>query len=227
MEKESREPENLGFIRKYAYNSLGRARRESKIENVDSQRLLHYLDQRAAEDPLFRRSALVDDDGRLMIFFYRDAHCLLGYNIFGDVLLVDTTQKTNKYNLVCDPFIGTNHHIQNFMFRVGFLSVETTTSFERLFLMFLNYMEMKEPDVVFSDQCQALMNDIDLTFQIAKHRLYQWHINHNTTSHFGLLNDDAEFKKIWHHCMNSCDTEDEFDETWKNMIESYELSEIR
>lgn len=148
MEKEARGPENLGFIRKDAYNSLGRARRESKIENVDAQRLLQYLDKRAAEDPLFRWSAQLDDDGRLMNFFYRDARCLLDYNTFGDVLLVDTTHKTNKYNLVCAPFVGTNHHRQNVMFGVGFLSDETTVSFEWLFSTFLNHMEMKEPDVV-------------------------------------------------------------------------------
>lgn len=37
--------------------------------------------------------------------------------------------RTNKYNLICNPFIGINHHWQNILFDCAFLSNETT-SFE-------------------------------------------------------------------------------------------------
>lgn len=226
MTKESGGIENVGFIRKDAYNSIGRARRESKIQNVDAQRVLEFFDKKATEDPLFRSSVQLDDDGRLMNFFYRDARCALDYNHFGDVLSIDTTHKTNKYNLLCAPFVGMNHHRQNIMFGVAFLSDETTKSFEWLFSTFLLHMGMQEPKVVFSDEAQALINGIDYTFQTAKHRLCQWHINQNSGTHFGSLNGDFEFKKTWYHCMNGCETEEEFEESWTNMIEKYNLSEV-
>ncbi|KAH6783632.1 hypothetical protein C2S52_008591 [Perilla frutescens var. hirtella] len=81
----------------------------------------------------------------------------------------------------------------------------------------------KEPEVIFSDQCQALMNGVDNTFETAARRLCQWHINQNAPAHFGLLNGNVEFKKLWNRCMNGCETEDEFEEVWQQIIETYEL----
>lgn len=86
-------------------------------------------------------------------------------------------------------------------------------------------MKGKEPKVVFSDQCRAMMNVIDNIFPSAHHRLCQWQINQNAPSHFGSLNGDNAFKKLWHQCMNRCDTEAEFEEIWKTMMESYDLKE--
>ncbi|KAH6780106.1 hypothetical protein C2S52_011343 [Perilla frutescens var. hirtella] len=85
----------------------------------------------------------------------------------------------------------------------------------------------KEPEVVFSDQCQAFMNGVDYTFQIAAHRLCQCHINQNAPSQFGSLNGNIEFKKLWNRCMNDCETEEEFEEVWQKLIYMYELTNNR
>ncbi|KAH6794924.1 hypothetical protein C2S52_005401 [Perilla frutescens var. hirtella] len=106
---------------------------------------------------------------------------------------------------------------------ITFLSDETTETFEWLFGAFLEAMYGKEPEVIFSDQCQALMNGVDYTFKTAAHRLCQWHINQNAPTHFGSLNGNVEFKKLWNRCMNGCETEDEFEEVWQQLIETYEL----
>jgi hypothetical protein len=49
----------------------------------------------------------------------------LNYDCFGDVLVFDTTYRTNKYNLICASFVGVNHHWQNVMFGCAFLLDET------------------------------------------------------------------------------------------------------
>lgn len=147
----------------------------------------------------------------------RDSRCYTDYCAFGDVLSVDTTFKTNKYNLSCAPFVGLNHHA---MLGIAFLSDEKQETFEWLFETFLEAMQGKPPAVVFSDQCRALMNAIDSKFPSATHRLCQWHVNNNATKHFGLLNKNVEFKKMWHKCMNGVETED-FERLWHRMMDTH------
>ncbi|XP_057771040.1 protein FAR-RED IMPAIRED RESPONSE 1-like [Salvia miltiorrhiza] len=88
-------------------------------------------------------------------------------------------------------------------------------------------MNGKQPEVIFSDQCQALMNAIDSQFKGAAHRLCQWHINQNAPSHFRSLNGNSEFKRAWHHCMNWCESEEEFESLWTKMIADHGLAEHR
>ncbi|XP_057770842.1 protein FAR1-RELATED SEQUENCE 5-like [Salvia miltiorrhiza] len=225
MENEAGGPENTGFIRRDVYHHMDNVRRKSKMADGVSIAFMQYFVDKSNKEPFFYWNMQKDDEGRLMNFFYRDSRSALDYEYFGDVLFVDTTYKTNKYDLICAPFVGINHHLKNCMFGMAFLLDETTETFEWLFLTFLESMNAKEPEVVFSDQCQALMNGIDGQFKAASHRLCQWHINQNAPSHFGSLNGNNDFKRAWHHCMNWCESEEEFESLWKKMIEDYGLAE--
>ncbi|KAG8373845.1 hypothetical protein BUALT_Bualt11G0067600 [Buddleja alternifolia] len=88
---------------------------------------------------------------------------------------------------------------------------------------FLKSMGGKQPETIFTDQCQAMMNAIDTVFPCAHHRLCQWHINQNAPSHLGSMNNNSGFKKLWNECMHHCDSEEEFEVTWKKMIDDYNL----
>ncbi|KAH6797374.1 hypothetical protein C2S52_021928 [Perilla frutescens var. hirtella] len=121
MVKESGGRQNVGFIRKDAYAHMNRTKLETKVANGDANALYQF-------------------------FIDKDSRCAIAYKSFGNVFSVDTIYKTNKYNLVCAPFVSINHHLQNMMFGLGFLSDETTKSFEWLFGAFLESMNGKEPE---------------------------------------------------------------------------------
>ncbi|XP_075486204.1 protein FAR1-RELATED SEQUENCE 5-like [Primulina tabacum] len=101
---------------------------------------------------------------------------------------------------------------------------ETESSFEWLFKTFLDSMNGKQPETIFTDQCQAMMNAIETIFLHSHHWLCQWHINQNAPSHLGSLNDDSSFKRLWNKCMTHCESEEEFESTWSIMIDEYNLS---
>lgn len=132
---------------------------------------------------------------------------------------------TNQHGVLCHPFVGLNNLLNTMMFGMGFLSDETTKSFEWLFKTFLISMKGKQPKAIFTDQSMSIMNAIDNTFTSAKHRLCQWHINRNSTSYFGKLNGNREFKKLWFECMNHCETAEDFEARWFEMIVTYGLSD--
>ena len=76
-------------------------------------------------------------------------------------MVFDTTYCTNRYNLICAPFVGVNHHWQNVIFGCAFLLDETTASFKWLFKSFLDSMGNQSPITIFTNQDQAMSNAVE------------------------------------------------------------------
>ncbi|KAL0367697.1 UNVERIFIED_CONTAM: protein FAR1-RELATED SEQUENCE 3 [Sesamum radiatum] len=223
MEEEVHGPQNLNFVSTDACDCVSRLRKHTKVENAEASELVKYLINKSNNEPFFYWDVQLDDDDRVMNFFFRDYRCKMDYECFGDVLLVDSTYRASRDNLICVPFMGINHHQQNLMFGLALLSDESEGSFEWLFRTFRQSMNGKQPET-FSNQCQAMTNVIDKIFPFSHHRLCQWHINQNAPSYLGNLNCDTRFGKLWNKCMKHCDSEEEFEEAWKDMIDEFNLS---
>ena len=74
---------------------------------------------------MFFYAIQVDQENRMTNIFWRDGRSRIDYNSFGDVICFDTTYRTNKYNMICAPFVGVNHHWKNVLFGYAFLLDET------------------------------------------------------------------------------------------------------
>jgi zinc finger SWIM domain-containing protein 3 len=62
-------------------------------------------------------------------FFLVDAHSIMEYKCFGDVVSFDTTFQTNKFGMSFAPLLGTNHHKQIIIFGAALLFDEIIPSF--------------------------------------------------------------------------------------------------
>ncbi|KAL8538718.1 hypothetical protein ACS0TY_000652 [Phlomoides rotata] len=51
----------------------------------------------------------MNEERRLLNVFWRDSMMQEDFRIYGDVMVFDTTYKTNKYDLICAPFVGVNN----------------------------------------------------------------------------------------------------------------------
>ena len=105
------------------------------------------------------------------------------YNIFGDVVVFDTTYRTNKYDMICVSFVGMNHHNKNIMLECRFILNERIESFIWLFQTFLSSMGGKHPMTIMTDQAPSIAATIRSVFPQAKHRLCIWHIIKNFKIH--------------------------------------------
>ncbi|KAL3512932.1 hypothetical protein ACH5RR_025649 [Cinchona calisaya] len=119
----------LGFTKKDAYNHIDKERR-SIFANGDAQSLVNHFKAKGNEEGIYYWDVELDDEGRMMNFFWRDGRSRIDYDFFGDVVVFDTTYRKNYYNLVCAPFMGVNHHWQTICFGCAFLSNEKTATFE-------------------------------------------------------------------------------------------------
>lgn len=215
---------SLGHTMKHHFNFVSRLKMKV-IEGGDAQALIDALTQRGVEDKDFFFRVKLDGDGRLSNVFWRDSMMKEDYMMYGDVVVFDTTYRTNKYNLICGPFVGLNNHKKNIMFACAFLSDETIESFEWLFTIFKKSMEGKCPVSMFTDQDLAISNAIERVFPYTRHRLCLWHLHENAVKRFGKLKGDRNFTDLFEKCLSGCSNEVEFDNCWSSMMSTYNLQD--
>ncbi|XP_021774234.1 protein FAR1-RELATED SEQUENCE 5-like [Chenopodium quinoa] len=136
--------ENLGHSVVDHLNFYSRLRME-QIEAGDAQTLVNILIEEQKEDPNFYFRVKFDKEGRISNIFWRYAMMLEDYKIYGDVLVFDTTYRTNRYNLICAPFVGIDNHWKNCMFACAFVGNEKTESFVWFLETFKKSMEFQPP----------------------------------------------------------------------------------
>ncbi|KAK4592468.1 hypothetical protein RGQ29_016852 [Quercus rubra] len=129
LTKEVGGSENVGFTERDCYNHVN-VQKMTMISAGDAQSLLNHFKSKHVEDPMFFYTVQVDQENRMTNFLWRDGRSRVDYDCFGDVVVFDTTYRTNKYNLICTPFVGVNHSWQNVMFGCAFLLDETIDSFK-------------------------------------------------------------------------------------------------
>jgi len=216
--------DNLGMTMKDVHNFVY-TEKSKLIEAGDAQPLVNNLRNRQAHDAMFYYSVQLDQELRLMNVFWRDGESKVDYDCFGDVVVFDTTYRTNKYDLICAPFVGVNHHWQNVMFGCALLLDESSTSFNWLFKVFLESMGDKQPKTIFTDQDAAMAKAIADVMPKTSHRLCLWHISKNAPSRLGDLKSDRKFRSLLNQCMSGCDSEEKFENTWAEMINEYKLQD--
>lgn len=222
LSKEVDGANKIGLSKLDSHNYLPTVRKEM-IEAGDGQSVFNHFRHKQSEDPMFFYSLQVDQDNRMANVFWRDGRSKLDYGYFGDVVIFDTF-RINSYNLICAPFVGVNHHWKNVLFGCAFLIDETTESFIWLFKTFLAAMGGQQPKSIFTDQDQTMANAINLVFPKSRHRLCPWHISKNAKQHLGgLYTINADFNSRFDKCLNGCINEMEFESTWNDMIEKYNL----
>ncbi|XP_025801014.1 protein FAR1-RELATED SEQUENCE 9-like isoform X2 [Panicum hallii] len=217
-------PENSGYTIRECYNQVG-MQGITVIEAGDGQNLVSYFKRRTNEEGMFYWDVQVDQEGRMTNFFYRDGKCRNDYDCFGDAIIFDTTYRTNKYNLICAPFVGVDHHWQNVVFGCAFLLDESVASYVWVFKSFLESMGGQSPKSIFTDQDEAIMQAIEQVFPNTQHCFSYWHILKNAQSHLGSLNTSQAFQTLFTKCMQGSDSEEDFEESWTAMLREYKLQD--
>jgi len=78
--------------------------------------IIKYFQEKAESDPEFFFANEVDHVGTLRSVFWADKRAISSYLSFSDVVVFDTTYRTNHLNLPFAPFTGVDHHRQYILF---------------------------------------------------------------------------------------------------------------
>ncbi|KAJ4955106.1 hypothetical protein NE237_011889 [Protea cynaroides] len=201
-------------------------RNDREMIPVDCQAVLAYFDSMQVRDSGFIYSINVSDDGMISGIFWADSKARSAYEVFGDVVVFDTTYNTNQYRWLFGPFTGVNNNAQSILFGCGLVANETKESFEWLFKAWMNAMGDKAPKAIITDECTGIIPAVHSVFPKTVHRLCSWHVAKHAFEHLGdLWNQNPYFKKEWKQCIYRSCTESDFLARWEEMLVKYNLKD--
>jgi zinc finger SWIM domain-containing protein 3 len=203
----------VGFTLKDLYNHLDSGRREILLDG-DAQASISFMNLKALRDPHFYCFFCVDQQGRLANMFWRDSQSLIDYNRFGDVLIMDTTYKTNIYAKPLAVFVGVNNHRATVLFGCALLIDETEETYKWVVSSFLTAMNGKKPISVITDGDEAMRNAVSYLIPDAKQRLCSWHISKNVCSNI----HNIDVQKDFFHLIYAGLTVTEWEAAWHYMV---------
>ncbi|XP_062016525.1 protein FAR1-RELATED SEQUENCE 5-like [Rosa rugosa] len=209
---------NVGFIMKDLYNKLDSRRREILLEG-DAEAALAYMRGKVATDSHFYCKFSIDEDNRLANMFWRDSNSLVDYTCFGDVLVFDSTYKTNPYEKPLVLFVGSNNHLSTTVFGFALLMDETIETYTWVLETFISSMNNKRPVAVLTDGDEAMRRAIEVVLPGCAHRLCTWHIAKNARRHLRKNSVFSEFRR----CMWDEVTPDGFEKRWNAMVNTHGL----
>ena len=112
------------FTSKDCWNHLKDVRGKNLYAG-DASAVLNYCQKQEAQNSNFFYAIQCDDVGHMVNFFWVDTRSRMAYQYFGNVVTLDTTYKTNKYDMPFNPFMGLNYHYQSILFGCALLQDET------------------------------------------------------------------------------------------------------
>jgi len=193
---------------------LSRAKREGK---APPEALISRLEAEKAEGKIFFEWRC-DSNGHISMLFIADARSVEYLNRHPDVLLLDCTYKTNKFDMPLLDILGVDHHNNSFTVALCFLDQEITE----------NYMEAVQhlkalfepgiwPSVIATDCEPALISAVSTHFPAihTKRVLCYWHVSKcvlsNCKALFGTMERWEEYSQFFQKVVFS-KTEDEYED---------------
>ncbi|KAF7150738.1 hypothetical protein RHSIM_Rhsim02G0163600 [Rhododendron simsii] len=201
FELESGGLENVGC----SQQDLCNYKRDMKkmVDGHDANMLYEHFETEKVKNDDFTYTIEEDDEGRMTNCFWADATARKSYQYFGDVVVFDTTYKTNRYSMIFAPILGVNHHRQTTLFGCAFLCDESTETFEWLFKEWLKAMPAGPPKMIITDQDLAMMKAIAIALPNTHHRYCMWHITNKFSEKISALSYKEYYEELKNCIWNS------------------------
>lgn len=211
------------------YNCIAKGKRELQ----KGQSTIHALSNELEEEGFWNRIRF-DKDGRVTAVLFAHPESLAYLQSYPDLLILDCTYKTNKYNMPLLDIVGVDACQRSFCIAFAFLSGEEETDYiwalDRLRSMH-EACGARLPSVILTDRCLACMNAVSHCFPTAVSLLCLWHANKAVLRYclpsFSQDTDTAqgqhewkEFYGKWHE-ITASSTEETFEERLQQLKERY------
>ena len=184
-----------------------------KRKKLDGKTPIQYLLEHLSSSDIFSRP-MYDDTGHLKHLFFAFPESIKLTRRFGDVILADSTYKTNKFKLPLLHFVGITNIGTSFSCGYCFLNAENDDAYNWALESFKICFNLINVPVFVTDQENALINAIYNNYPTASHLLCIWHINKNIIKNCKKNFEDTEkfeeFMKDW-NILLSCTEEHQFE----------------
>jgi hypothetical protein len=152
---------------------------ESKRQFRQGQSTIQALNNQLNEEGFWNQMQL-DADGRVTSILFAHPDSLAYLQAYPDILILDSTHKTNKYKMPLLDIIGVDACQRSFCIGFAFLSGQSEEDFqwvlERLKSLYI-LCSASPPSIILTDCDVACINAITTCFPSSTHLLCLWHAN--------------------------------------------------
>ena len=199
------------------YNETAKSRKEELRGRKPIEALLDLI---SSEDYMNKVKL---DNGVIQSVFFMHVASLSLCDRFDTVFLLDSTYKTNKFNMPLLNIVGITSTYATFNAGFAFMHAET----EEMYTWVLEqFADVVVPKVLCTDRELALMNGISKVFPSSQNLLCGWHINKNVLSNCkaGFTHEGwEEFMLHWNVIVTSI-TVESFEEGLSTFKAKYSIS---
>lgn len=175
-------------------------------------------------DPNFKYNYKIDVNHRLEHIAWSYSSSVKLYEVFGDVVVLDTTHRVDAYDMLLGIWIGVDNHGTYCLFGCMLLRDENAQSFSWGLKAFLDFMNGKAPVTILTDQNTWLKQALAMEMSATKQCFSIWHITSKFSDWFSVvLGSQYDNWKSEFHQLYSLHEVQEFEVGWRDMIDTYGL----
>jgi hypothetical protein len=165
------------------------------------------------------------DDNRLEALYWSSKDMLDSYQLYSDVVLLDSTYRTNRFSLPLVVISGVTNEGLNTIFAFALISNENQASYDWL-LRSLVVSGGRQPGIIITDADKAIIMSIKTVLTSSRHTLCEWHINQNFKKHLaGLRKNKDEGNTELANKIVSLIKSKAFEEDYKQIMGSDKLTD--
>jgi len=140
------------------------------------------------------------------------------YELYGDIILIDTTYRVNHYNIPLIVYSGVSSTGSNIIFGLSIVNNENEETHEWCLNEFFK-IHKKLPNLCVTDQDLALSAVISKRYPQIIHFLCQWHIIQNFKKHFSYL-QNMNLKTVYEQILSLpyLSQKQDFENTYQSTI---------
>ncbi|XP_074558136.1 protein FAR1-RELATED SEQUENCE 6-like [Curcuma longa] len=194
-----------------------------KLGEGDAEALRLFFTRMQAKNTNFFNVVDLDEEGHVRNVFWADARSRAAYQYYNDVVMLDTTYVTNKYDLPLATLVGVNHHGQLVLLGCCLLSDETMETYVWLFKAWIACMYGEFPKALITDHFKAIQSAVAQVIPNVRHRMCLSQILKRVPEKLGGSADYRAINKALQKAVYDSLTVDEFEEDWTRMVDIYGL----
>ncbi|KAF6145067.1 hypothetical protein GIB67_013418 [Kingdonia uniflora] len=193
------------------------AKKVSQEKDVSS--LLQSCKNVQEKDASFLYEYTLDESGKLENIAWTYGDAVHAYEVFGDVVVFDTSYREITYDRLLAVWFGVDNHGKTIFFGSCLLQDETFHSFSWALQTFLRFMKGKSPQTMLADLDLGLRDAIIAELPNTNHAFCIWHIVSKRSSWFNYSlgsryeEFSSEFTRLY-----TLDTVKDFECQWNQMV---------
>src|SRR6266498_3234255 len=207
-------------------NAIQQFKKQAKSNKNNACQMLTELYLNKEDDPRWIIKPCFDfEERRLNSLFWMSPNQVNSYGRYHDIVIIDTTSKTNQFDMILMLIIVVDNNFRNLIVAAAILEDETEATFAWVLQELKNSCDIA-PTALYSDADPALISAVRKNYPETRHFHCIFHIDLNLRKKLkGKLHDQFEYfrTKFLTMCNSLCHKK--FEIEWKALINEFPACE--